>query len=119
MRAIFAVFIALFALTALYGAAISFDPPAAVARLAYVALGIILYLAIRMMPERSLAVLPAAGATLALYFLLSNNWSLRLGKLPALDPLMRALAALPSLLPTLPVNTNTIGGVIARLTKGI
>ncbi len=113
VRAIFAVFFALFALTALYGAAISFDPPAAAARLAYFAIGIILYFAVRSMPGTWLPVLPAAGFVLAAYFLLSNDWLLRLGKLPELDPLLRLLAQGPSVFPTLPVNTNTIGGILA------
>lgn len=115
VRAIFAVFFVLFAFTALYGAAISFDPTAAVARLAYFAIGIILYFAIRSMPEPWLTLLPVAGSALAGYFLLSNDWLLRLGKLPALDPLLRLLALGPSLFPMLPVNTNTIGGVLSML----
>ncbi len=115
VRAIFAVFFALFALTALYGAAISFDPPAAYARLAYFAIGILLYLAIRWLPGSVLNALPAAGLGLAVYFLLSNEWLLRLGKLSALDPLLRVLAQVPSVFPALPVNTNTIGGILAML----
>ena len=59
-----------------------------------------------------LAFLPAA---IALYFLLTNDWSRGLGKVSVLEPVLRGLAAWPLSQASLGLNPNVVGGLIAAL----
>jgi O-antigen ligase len=112
-----------FALSAIIGWWISYNTLAASVGLILLILGLVLYLLLVNIPDpvsiggkaRSvlsslLAILPSV---IAIYFLLTNDWSHSLGKLAVLDPILRILAAWPLSSIGLGVNPNVIGGVIA------
>ena len=87
--------------------------------------GAIIYLIVANLPDpmrlfgqtRSVlsGFLAGLPAVLALFFCLTNDWSLWIGKVSALEPVLRILAAWPLSQANLGVNPNVIGGTIAAL----
>jgi hypothetical protein len=117
--------ISLIGLSAVAGLIFAYSWRMAAFQFVIVAISIVLYVALASLPDpitvrgqpRSIlssmmAVLPAA---IAVIFLLTNNWSHWIGKVPLLDPILRLLPVwLPSA--TDPgVNPNIIGGALAAL----
>ena len=114
----FSVFQLLFLLSAIAGAAVAINPVTAIGRLILIVIGLALSVLATQMPatERNLrlgrilfAALPAVAAV---YFLLTNDWSARIGKLPALDPILRLLDQFQPV-HGISLNTNVIGGILA------
>lgn len=109
-----------FLLSALIGLTIAHDTEAARITLALIALGLGLYLffANKAEPARdrrsglrsTLALIPSVTA---LFFLLANDWSRSIDKLPILGILQQGLAIIRIAPGALQVNPNVIGGVIA------
>jgi tetratricopeptide (TPR) repeat protein len=58
-------------------------------------------------------VLGSLPAVIAIYFLLTNDWSYRIGKLSWMDSALRWFAAWQLTLPSLQLNSNVVGGIIA------
>jgi tetratricopeptide (TPR) repeat protein len=116
----------LFLLSAAGGAWIAYDKPAAWTKFWLIVGGLALYSVLARVPERirlgrwgevSLlrVVLGSLPVVVAIYFLLTNDWSYRIGKLPWLDPALRWFATWQPTLPGLRLNSNVVGGIIAAL----
>jgi len=112
-----------FLLSAIIGWWISYNTMAAAIEFVLLVLGLALYLIIvnlsdpmalagktRSVLSGLLAVLPSL---IAIYFLVTNDWSRGIGKLAVFDPVLRLLAAWPLSSIGLGLNPNVIGGVIA------
>ena len=116
--------IGLIALSALAGLLIAYNRQAAALQFAIVASAIAVYLVFANLPDRVsirgqmrpiLAALVAAlPALIAGVFLITNNWTRWIGKIPALNSLLLLVANwLPGV--TNPLNPNVIGGALAAL----
>lgn len=115
----------MFLLSAGAGVWIAYDKPAAWGKFGLIVGGLILYRLLAHLPEQIYInawdvptlewILGSLPALVAFYFFLTNDWSSRIGKVPALDPAMRWFAAWQPNLAALRVNSNVIGGVIAAL----
>ncbi len=111
----------LFLLTALAGVFIAADKGAAAGKLGWLVGAYLVYTVFALLPENAekpddalawvLGILPAL---MAVYFLLTNDWSGRIGKIPAFDPVMQWLSAWQLHTPY-QLNSNATGGVIAML----
>ena len=117
--------LALFGASALLGAGLAYEPTAAWAKFWTLVGGLGLYIGVAWTPSRvrvgrrqvdptrvMLALLPAA---LAIYFLLTNDWTRWSGKLPGLQPLVAWLAAWQPQLPGHVLHPNVAGGLLAAL----
>jgi O-antigen ligase len=124
IRLAVAVPVLLYLSTALGGVWLSGDRPAAWERFGVIAAGVALYVAVACLSVRSrlggsraaLAqrlLFGALPAIVAVYFLLTNDWSYRIGKLPWLDPALLGLAAWLPGISGYRLDSNTVGGVIA------
>ena len=115
----------LFGATAVFGAWLAYDPTAGWSKLWVIIGGLALYDSLARGPEEVriagrtvspqrllFALLPAV---IALYFLLTTDWSRWMGKLPWLDPIMAWLAAWQPALPGHRLHPNVAGGLIAVL----
>ncbi|MBM4459222.1 MAG: hypothetical protein FJ011_15930 [Chloroflexi bacterium] len=115
----------LFLLSALLAAGLAYDPAAGWGKFWVIVGGLALYDSLARGPEKMqvagwrippqrllLALLPAL---IAAYFLLMNDWAIRMGKLPWLDPLGRWFAAWQPDLPGHRLHPNVAGGLIAAL----
>ena len=114
----FPVFQLLFLLSAILGTLVAVNPVASTGRLILIVIGLGLSVAAQQLPANprtarlgriACAALPVV---VAVYFVLTNDWSARLGKLPALDPILRLLDQVQPI-HGISINTNVIGGVIA------
>ena len=113
----------LFLLSTIGGVLIAYNPSAAWPRFWRIAGGLALYIGFAHTPERihlgkwELSPLRLAlGGLLtlvAMYFLLTNNWASRIGKLPWLDPALRWFSIWQTNLTVYGLNSNVIGGIIA------
>ncbi len=126
LRLVFFVFLATFLLSALIGALISYNPALAWSRFAAITAGVGLCVLFAETPEhlrvRSQNTFPLMSAVLALlptalfvYFVATNDWTNRLGKVTWLDPLMSWFATWQPKLPGLWIDTNSLGGALAML----
>jgi O-Antigen ligase len=113
LRAAFAVCLAFFTLSAIWGASISHLPDAAQIRLTLFGVGLGVWVALAYLPRQAIITLLLTAPLFALFFVLSADWSVRLGKLPVFDPLLRVMLAIQPPLPPFPYNTNTAGGILA------
>ena len=104
----------LFLLSALIGTAIAIDPLAASGKLILILIGVAGSIAVARLPERvQRSVFVALPALIAVYFLLTNDWASRIGKVPAFDPILRALAAVLPDAKSIALNSNVVGGILA------
>lgn len=126
LRRLFFVCLALFLFSAFIGALISYSPSLAWSRFAAIAMGVGLCVLVAASPAqihaRGQQVFPLMSAVLALgptalfvYFVATNDWTNRLGKVTWLDPLMSWFATWQPHLPGLRIDTNSLGGVLAML----
>jgi tetratricopeptide (TPR) repeat protein len=115
----------LFLATACFGAFISYDHTAAMRQWGLIVSGVVLFGIAATVPEQirssrgewellSLAfrILPVL---VVVYFVLTNDWTSRLGKVGWLDPALRWLASWQPQLPGWRLDSNTLGGVLATL----
>jgi O-antigen ligase len=113
-------------IAAILSAAIAYNTRLAMFQLSLILLGLAVYLVMANVPDpfqrrqaapRSVlsGILGLLPALIAVYFLLTNDWSRWIGKLSIFDPALRVLAAWPLSSIGLGVNPNVIGGVIAAL----
>lgn len=126
LRAVFFGLLALFLISALIGALISYNPSLAWSRFAAIVVSIAVCMLIALMPEDIrafgqddfplmrviFAFLPIA---LLIYFAFTNDWSARIGKIAWLDPILRWLATWQPRTPGIALNSNAFGGVLALL----
>jgi hypothetical protein len=126
LRAVFFGWLTLFLISALIGALISYNTALAWSRFAAIAVGVAVCILFATLPEKIrafdqndfsplriiLAWLPAA---LLIYFILTNDWTARVGKLAWLDPVLRWFAAWQTHAPGLALNSNSFGGTLAML----
>ena len=83
-------------------------------KLVLILIGLALSAVVPRLPERVQRIFFAAlPALIATYFLLTNDWASRIGKVPAFDPILRALSSLLPNTKSIALNTNVIGGIIA------
>jgi len=107
-----------FFITAIIGLAMAYHPATAWFRFGLIVLGLILLVVFARLPEQSsalewtLALLPIA---VLIYFLLTNDWTARIGKLQWLDPLLVWLAAWQPSIAGARLDSNSLGGVLASL----
>lgn len=125
-RWFFFAFLALFLFSAFIGALISYNLSLAWSRFAAIATGVGLCVLFAGTPEhirvRGQNVFPLMSAVLALlptalfvYFVVTNDWTNRLGKVTWLDPLMNWFATWQPKLTGLWIDTNSLGGALAML----
>jgi O-antigen ligase len=124
-RMVFDWQIGLLALAALVSWLIAYNVQQATLELVLLAIGIGVYFVLANLPDPILrrgqprsflaATLAALPAVIAVYFLLTNDWSHWIGKLSLFDPVLRVLSAWPLSSIGLAVNPNVIGGVLAAL----
>jgi tetratricopeptide (TPR) repeat protein len=115
----------LFLLSAVGGVWIAYDKSAAWAKFWFILGGLALYGVLARVPERIRlgkwempllrSVLGALPTLVTVYFMLTNDWSSRIGKVAWLDPVLRWFAAWQPNSPGLQLNSNVVGGVIAAL----
>jgi O-antigen ligase len=115
----------LLALAAIVSWLLAYNTRLATLDLLLIAIGIAVYLIMANLPDPTqwhgqprsalAAILATLPAIIALYFLLTNEWSRWIGKLSVFDPILRVLAAWPLSSIGLGVNPNVIGGVTAAL----
>jgi O-antigen ligase len=115
----------LLALTGVSSWIMAYDIRRATLALLLIIAGLIVYLIMANLPDpqqwhgttRSAleAIFAGLPAAIAIYFLLTNDWSLWIGKLSVFDPILRVLAAWPLSLGGLSPNPNVIGGILAAL----
>ncbi len=115
----------LFAVAAIVSWLLAYNTRLATLELLVIAMGIAVYLVMANLPDptpwrgrsRSVlaVILAALPAIIAIYFLLTNDWSFWIGKLGIFDPILRMLAAWPLSSIGLSPNPNVIGGVMAAL----
>ncbi len=104
---------------------LAYNTQQATQELLLIAIGVVVYLVMANLLDPMLrhgrprsvlaAILAALPAFIAIYFLLTNDWSHWIGKLSIFDPVLQKLAAWPLSSIGLDVNPNVIGGVIAAL----
>jgi hypothetical protein len=100
---------------------IAWNPAAAQSKWIAIVAGIVLYYALVWLPEeigersvtRGIAIL--APALLSIFFLLTFDWSYRIGKVGFLDPIMRILAMVRLPVGDELLNSNSAGGLLAAL----
>lgn len=110
-----------FVVSAGIGAFIAYNTPFAWIRFALIAFGVVVYLLFANLPDapdkRSTLkiVLTVLPSIIAVWFVLTNDWSRDTGKLSILDPVLNVLAALRIASGVPQINPNVIGGAIAAL----
>jgi O-antigen ligase len=114
-----------FVLSALWGVGVAYDPSPAAVRFAFIFAGVLLAIGLARLPSdaawlgRRVQLLPAAMATLptllAVYFLLTNDWTEPVEKVAWLTRLQEGLAAAAIGLPFPALHPNVVGGVLAML----
>ena len=116
----------LWLISAAWGVWIAYDRSAAWNRFWLMLGGLALYALLARLPERIrftqhreapvfqwiLLLLPVL---VTVYFVLTNDWSARLGKVAWLDPAMRWFASWQPNLATIRLNSNSVGGILAML----
>lgn len=126
MRISLLVPLALFLVSALIGALIAYNPTNAWLRFGLIAGGVVICLLFANLPEWvetgnriefawmqvALTLLPLA---VLIYFVLTNDWTSRIGKITALDPLLTWLASWQLRLPGARLDSNSLGGALAML----
>ncbi len=125
LRKLLILLLVLFLASAFVGTLISYTPSAAWLTFALIVSGVALYVVFAVLPDQIrigstsvlllrliLAILPLV---VIVYFVLTNDWTYRLGKLPRLDPVLRWLAAWRLTLPGVRLDSNAFGGVVAAL----
>lgn len=116
----------LFLISALIGALISYNSVAAWPRFVQILVAVIVFYLFAMFPNsirfRTQEKLPFVQYVLVIlpiiiivYYLLTNDWASRLGKLPWLDPVLRVLVSINTNLIGVHIDANIFGGVIAAL----
>jgi putative inorganic carbon (hco3(-)) transporter len=122
----FAWSLTFFFASAVVGALISYNPAAAWPRFALIVTGLVFSTIFAVLPmvlkiwslegisllRLTFAILPAA---VIVYFVLTNDWTARLGKLSWLDPVLRSLATWHPQLQSYRMDSNSLGGVVAEL----
>lgn len=120
-RTPFVVPLMLFLAAAGTGLLFAWDVAAAQAKLIFIAGGILVYFIVVALPmtirgrDTTRVLFAVLPAVLCVAFLLTQDWSYRLGKIPMLDPLMRVLQAVRLPIAGETLNTNSAGGLIAAL----
>jgi len=110
-----------FVVSAVIGALIAYNTSFAWIRFALIAFGAVVYLLFANRPgapdKRSVLkiVLVMLPSIIAVWFVLTNDWSRDTAKLSILDPVLNVLAALRIASGVPQVNPNVIGGAIAAL----
>ena len=117
--------ISLIGLSALAGLLITYNRASAVYQLAIIILGIVLYFFASSVPDpvllrrrqRSLlsGLLIILPLIIAVYFFMTNDWALWLGKVPALNLFLRILRRWPLSSIGIGLNPNVVGGALAAL----
>lgn len=110
---------------AIFGLNVAFNVLGATVQFALILLGFALYLLLANLPDpvrwaaqtRSVlsGILSLLPFGISLYFLLTNDWSRWLGKLPLFDPVLRILAMNPLSSIGMSINPNAVGGTLAIL----
>jgi len=110
---------------ALFSLGIAFQTQQATLQFALILIGIALYFLLTNLPDpvrqrgqtRSIlsGILGLLPCVISIYFLLTNDWSHWVGKLPLFDPVLRILALNPVSSIGVSVNPNAIGGALAIL----
>jgi O-antigen ligase len=120
-RTPFDVPLALFVIAAGLGVWVAYDRAAAWPKFIVILAGVALYYALIFLPrnigkfDTTRLIFALAPAVVFAYFLLTADLSYRLGKIPALDPLMRLVMLVQPRLGLPEMNTNTLGGLVAVL----
>lgn len=120
-RTPFDVPFALFVLAAGIGVWAAYDPAPAEMKFAVILAGVALYYALVFLPRKfgrfdtTRVIFAVAPAVICAYFLLAADLSYRLGKIPALDPLMQFVMLFQPRIGLPEMNTNTLGGLMAVL----
>lgn len=120
-RTLFDVPLALLVIAAGLGVWIAYDRAPAWPKFLVILAGVALYYVLVFLPRRigkhdaTRLIFALAPAVVFAYFLLSADLSYRLGKIPALDPLMRVVMLLQPRVGLPEMNTNTLGGLMAVL----
>lgn len=110
--------LAIYLSSAVIGALIAYRPTTAWIRFGLIALGVGICLVLARTSERSprlrilFALLPIA---VLMYFVLTNDWTGRIGKLTWLDPLLSWLASWQPSIAAARLDSNVLGGVLASL----
>ncbi len=126
LRVVFLILLALFLVSALMGALISYNTSLAWSRFVAVllAIGVCFFFVaipehIRIFAQNDFsplciiwAWLPAA---LLIYFVLTNDWTARVGKVAWLDPVWRWFATWQPQFPGVRLDSNSLGGVLGML----
>lgn len=126
MRKLAVLVLTLFLVSDFAAALISYNPSVAWPRFALIILGLGIFVLLLMRPERLGMEKPDMGSwwrllfailpTLVIaYFILTNDWTSRLGKLSWLDPVLRSLVTREPLVQGFRMNSNSFGGVVAGL----
>ncbi len=113
----FIVCLVLFFASALLGALISYNTTLAWSRLLLIVISLAVCVLFATLPDRAgfswmFVVLPVA---LIVYFALTNDWTVRLGKVAWLDPILRWFATWQPRIPGLALDSNSFGGALAML----
>lgn len=122
-RILFLVPLGLFLASAIVGALISYNGNLALARFIAISLGITVYVFFAIFPEHLdpnnfslIRVMLALGPLLLiLYFVLTNDWTARIGKVAWLDPILRWFATWQPRVSGFTLDSNSLGGTLAML----
>ncbi len=112
--------------SAAWGVWIAYDRAAAWNRFGLILAGLVVYAVLARIPERIWItqdletpvfrwILASLPVLVTLYFLLTNDWSARLGKVIWLDPAMRWFASWQPDWSAIRLNSNSVGGILAML----
>lgn len=116
LRLVFLILLALFLVSAWMGALISYNTSLAWSRFAAIVVGVaVCVLFVNLPIEKAQTVAIFLPAIVLLYFLLTNDWTSRLGKVAWLDPLLRWFATWQPQFPGVRLDSNSLGGVLAML----
>lgn len=113
MRAIFAVFFVLFALSALWAASITANAAIVTLHLLLLLWGTVLFFAAQGARLRALDLLALLALLFSTAYLFNRDWQARIGWIGALDPIYRALSSLTVRVSL--VNINTADAAIGAL----
>jgi hypothetical protein len=116
--------LALFVLTACAGVVVAYNPGAAWAKWVLVVAAVLVYALLYRLPEQARTgtgreieplrwALILFPALVVLFFLFTNHWTDRIGKLPWLDPVVRALAQGQPDWSAIRLGANAYGGLLA------
>ncbi len=124
-RTLFDIPLALFVMAAGLSVWVAYDRAPAWTKFAVILAGVALYYALVFLPrglrwrkgeiDTTRLIFALTPAMIFVYFLLTADLSYRLGKIPALDPMMRLVMLVQPRAGLPEMNTNTLGGLMAAL----